>query len=169
MGSSYRLDRITTLVFGIVLAIGMMGCGGGGGTPSPTPTPTPIPTPTPTPTPAPTISSVSPSSVTAGGPAFVLTVNGSNYVSSSVVQFNGSPRSTVQLSATQVQGTITAADIAAGAQNTIIVANPAGQGGASGGFGLTVNNPVPAISSVNPAALAAGGAGFTMTVTGSNF
>jgi len=66
--------------------------------------------------------------VTAGGPAFVLTVNGSNYVSSSVVQFNGSPRSTVQLSATQVQGTITAADIAAGAQNTITVANPAGQG-----------------------------------------
>ena len=169
MGSSYRLDRITTLVFGIVLAIGMVGCGGGGGTPSPTPTPTPIPTPTPTPTPAPTISSVSPSSVTAGGPAFVLTVNGSNFVSSSVVQFNGSPRSTVQVSATQVQGTITAADIAAGAQNTITVANPAGQGGASGGFGLTVNNPVPAISSVNPAALAAGGAGFTITVTGSNF
>src|SRR4030095_11897648 len=45
-------------------------------------------------TPAPGLTTLSPSSGTAGGPAFTLTVNGSNFVSGSVVQGNGTPRTT---------------------------------------------------------------------------
>jgi sugar lactone lactonase YvrE len=107
--------------------------------------------------------------VTAGSPGFLLTVNGANFVSSSVVQWNGGARATTVVSATQLQATITSADVAVGANNTVTVANPAGLGGVSAGFGLTVNNPVPAISKLSPAALAAGGPAFTLTVTGSNF
>ena len=62
--------------------------------------------------PPPTISSLSPASATAGGPAFTLTVNGSNFVSGSVVQWNGSNRTTTFVSATQLTAAITAADIA---------------------------------------------------------
>ena len=40
--------------------------------------------------PVPSITSLNPSSATAGGPAFTLTVNGSGFISSSVVNFNGS-------------------------------------------------------------------------------
>src|SRR5438309_8922 len=78
-------------------------------TPSPTPTPTPAPTPSPTPTPTPTptpipnnpkpnLSSLSPRSATVGNPGFTLTVNGSNFISSSVVRWNGSNRPTTFIS-----------------------------------------------------------------------
>jgi len=112
---------------------------------------------------------VSPNVVAAGGPGFTLTVNGANFIASSVVQWNGSARATAVVSSTQLQGSIMATDIAAGANNMVTVANPAGQGGVSAGFALTVNNPVPALSGVSPTALAAGGPAFTLTVTGSNF
>jgi hypothetical protein len=44
---------------------------------------------------APAITSLSPLSTNAGGPAFSLTVNGTNFVSSSVVNWNGSARDTI--------------------------------------------------------------------------
>src|SRR6476646_8650242 len=81
----------------VIIAIILVGCGGGGPTPSPTPTPAPPPT----------ITSVSPNSVTAGGPGFVLTVNGANFLSSSVVQWNGNARLTTVVSPTQLQASIT--------------------------------------------------------------
>src|SRR5262249_40440702 len=123
----------------------------------------------PTPTPAPAISSVSPTSTTAGSAGFTLTVNGSNFLSASVVQWNGNARATTFVSSAQLQAGITAADIAGGANNNVTVANPAGQGGVSTSFGFTVNNPLPAITKLNPAVLPAGGTGFTLTVSGSNF
>ena len=44
--------------------------------------------------PAPTLSSVSPSSATAGGSAFTLTLTGTNFINGSVVRWNGSNRTT---------------------------------------------------------------------------
>src|SRR5215467_14096007 len=167
MHTYYRWLKIAGLALGLVATLALIGCGGGGPVPGPTPTPTPVPTPTPTP--APTITSLNPSTVTAGGPAFTLSVSGANYISSSVVQLNGSPRATTFVSPTQLQGAITSADIASGALDTVTVANPQGQGGVSSGFTLTANNPVPSISTLNPSALAAGAPAFTLTVTGSNF
>src|SRR5205823_6309324 len=41
-----------------------------------------------------TVSSLSPSCATAGGPQFTLTVNGTNFVSGSTVNWNGSPLTT---------------------------------------------------------------------------
>src|SRR6476660_3070153 len=158
MRVSGRQAKIVSLVWGLFLVALLAGCGGGG-----------TPNPTPTPAPPPAITSVSPTAVTAGGPSFLLTVNGANFVSSSVVQWNGGARATTVVSPTQLQATITSVDMAAGASNTVTVANPAGLGGVSAGFGLTVNNPVPAISKLSPAALAACGPAFTLTVTGSNF
>src|SRR5581483_4208367 len=145
----------------LISALLLAGCGGGGGSASPTPTPTPVLPPS--------ITSVSPSSVTAGGPAFTLTVNGANFVPGSVVQWNGSARPTTIVSTAQLQVSITSADIAVGAANTVTVVNPTGQGGAPTAFSITVNNPVPVVASLNPAALAAGASAFTLTVTGSNF
>jgi len=53
--------------------------------------------------PAPTITSLAPASGTAGGAAFTLTVNGTGFVSgSSVVNWNGSGRTTTFVSATQL-------------------------------------------------------------------
>src|ERR1035438_5282682 len=57
-----------------------------------------------------TITSISPTSALAGGPGFTLTVTGSGYIATSVVQVNGNNRPTVFVSALQLTATIFASD-----------------------------------------------------------
>jgi len=119
--------------------------------------------------PVPSVSSISPSNAIAGGAAFTLTVNGTNFVSASVVQVNGSSRTTTFVSATQLTASVPASDIAAAGTLSVTVVNPAPGGGTSAASTFTVNNPVPAISSLSPNNATAGGAAFTLTVNGTNF
>ncbi|MCS6881536.1 MAG: IPT/TIG domain-containing protein [Chloroflexaceae bacterium] len=121
--------------------------------------------------PAPAITSLSPASATAGGPAFTLTVTGSNFVNGAVVRWNDTDRPTTFVSATQLTAQIPASDIAAAGTASITVVNPAPGGGTSNSVTFTINasNPVPAITSLSPATVTAGGPAFTLTVTGSNF
>ncbi len=119
--------------------------------------------------PAPTITSLSPTNATAGGAAFTLTVNGTGFVSGSVVKFNGASKTTTFVNATQVTAAITAPDIAAAGTFNVTVTNPAPGGGTSGTSPFTVNNPVPAITSLSPTSALAGSAAFTLTVNGTNF
>ena len=74
---------------------------------------------------APTLTFLSPSSALAGGPAFPLTVNGSNFVNGSVVRWNAEQdRTTTFVSATQLTATIAAADIAAAGSASVTVRKP---------------------------------------------
>ena len=93
--------------------------------------------------PVPTISAISPTSTTAGGSNFTLTVTGTNFVSNSVVNINGSPRATTFASSTQISATILAADIASSGTSSITVTNPTPGGGTSNSLTLTVTVPVP--------------------------
>jgi outer membrane protein assembly factor BamB len=77
------------------------------------------------------VSSVSPTSVAAAGSAFQLTVLGSGFSGSSQVQWNGTPRSTTYVSATELLAQINAADIASTGSASITVSNPAGTGSSS--------------------------------------
>jgi hypothetical protein len=90
------------------------------------------------PNPVPTLTSLAPNSATAGGAAFTLTVNGTNFISSSTVQWNGSNRSTTFVSATQVTAAIPASDIAAAGTAQVTVVNPAPGGGTSNGLTFTI-------------------------------
>ena len=117
---------------------------------------------------APTLTSLSPNSATAGGPAFTLTVNGSNFVSGSVVRWNGANRTTTFVSATQLTAAITAADIAAAGSASVTVQNPGGTVSNALTFTITVSL-TPTLTSLSPGSAAAGGAAFTLTVNGSNF
>jgi hypothetical protein len=119
--------------------------------------------------PVPALTSLSPSTATAGGAAFTLTVNGSNFVSGSVVRVNGSSRTTTFANSTQLTAAISSSDIASPGTLSITVVNAAPGGGTSGALSLTVNNPVPSLSSISPSSVAAGTNGTTLTVTGSNF
>src|ERR1039458_643219 len=76
-----------------------------------------------------TITSISPTSALAGGLGFTLTVTGSGYIATSVVQVNGNNRSTVFVSALQLTATIFASDIATPGVLTITVFNPVRGGG----------------------------------------
>src|SRR5262249_50886051 len=99
--------------------------------------------------PAPILTSISPSTASAGGPAFTLTATGSNFVSGSVVQVNGSNRTTTFVSGTQLTAAIPAGDIASSGSQAIGVINP--DGSTSSTVSLAVNNPSPSLSSISPA------------------
>lgn len=86
----------------------------------------------------PTITSLAPSFAAAGGPAFTLTVNGANFVSGSVVRWNGNGRATTVVSATKLTAAISAADIASPGTASITVANPAPGGGVSNAVSFRV-------------------------------
>jgi trimeric autotransporter adhesin len=123
----------------------------------------------PPPNPTPSVTSLSPSSATAGDPAFTLTVNGSSFVSGATVEWNGSARVTTFVSSTQLTAAIPATDIATAGTVQVTVVNPSPGGGTSNMIAFTVNNPVPAISSLSPSSAIANSAAFTLTVNGSSF
>ena len=117
----------------------------------------------------PVVSGVSPANITVGGAAFSLTIDGTGFVSGSLVRLGGGDRTTVFVSTTQLTAQITAADIQATGTFAITVFNPTPGGGTSAAVDLHVNNPVPVLASLSPANKAAGGDAFTLTVTGTDF
>jgi hypothetical protein len=119
--------------------------------------------------PVPGITSLSPTSATAGATSQTLTINGTNFVSTSTVTYNGASHTASFVSATQLTITLSASDQAAASTCAVVVTNPAPGGGASSLVNFTVNNPVPAITSLSPASVTAGAAGQTLTINGTNF
>lgn len=131
----------------------LLGCGGGGSS-------------TTIQNPMPTIASVSPSTAFAGDPAFTLTVTGTNFVTSSIVQWNGSGRTTTFLSSTTLQAAINAADISTASTATVTVTTPAPGGGRSGGANFTIAaTPVVTISPASVIVAAGGQQQFQASVT----
>ena len=83
--------------------------------------------------PAPTITSASPNLIDAGGPYFLITVNGSGFADSAVVNWSGNPLTTTFVSSTQLKAAITP-DLRA----------------YSGKFNLTFTNPGGVVSNAYP-------------------
>jgi len=144
------------LALATALALTLAACGGGGST-------------APTPNPVPTLNSISPSSATAGAAGFSITVNGSNFVSNSVVRWRGENRVTTFVSSTQLTAAITPTDISDGGTAQVTVFNPAPGGGTSTGQTFTVNNPAPTLTSLSPSSAVATGQDFTLHAMGSSF
>src|SRR5262249_23978646 len=124
------------------------------------------------PNPVPILTSLTPNVAAVGGPAFTLTVNGSGFVTSAVVNWNGSARPTAFVSATQLLVQIPAADIASVGSASVPAVTPAPGGGLSNALTFTISaqfNPVPVTPPLNPSPATAGDDPFTLVVTGSNF
>jgi hypothetical protein len=137
----------------------LAGCGGGSGKSSPTPTDNPLPT----------ITSLSPGSGNAGATAQVLTINGTNFLSTSTVSYNSVVHTATFVSSTQLTISLSASDQATGGNYAVTVTNPAPGGGASDAVNFTVNNPTPIITSFSPSAASAGGSPEALSINGSNF
>jgi IPT/TIG domain len=86
----------------------------------------------------PTIAALSPASMTAGSAAFTLTVNGSNFGSQAVVNWNGAARATTFVSGNQVTAAIAAADVATAGSAAVTVINPGTPGTGMYGSGGTL-------------------------------
>ena len=79
-----------------------------------------------------------PDATAPGGPQFTLTVNGTGFVSNSVVNWNGSALATQFVSGSQLTAIVPAADIATASTGWVTVVNPAPGGGTSNVAFLTV-------------------------------
>jgi 6-phosphogluconolactonase (cycloisomerase 2 family) len=124
----------------------------------------------PTPSnPAPTLSAISPTTATAGGPGFTLTATGASFVPGSVVRWAGFARPTTLVSPTELRATLSAGDIGAPGTYEVTVLNPGPGGGLSGGVPFTVTAPAPTLTALSPPSTLAGGPPFVLTVTGSSF
>jgi len=148
-------------IFGIGSLLFLAGCGGGtastagGGNP------------------VPTITTISPSSAVVGTAAgFTLTVNGMNFLATSMVNFGGTTPTTTFVSSTQLTAAIPAAAIASAGTVAVIVTNPAPGGGSSNMMSFAINsetNQIPTISSLDPSCAPVGTQAFTLAVMGTNF
>lgn len=88
---------------------------------------------------SPALSSIAPSSTTAGSPSFTLTANGSNFINGSFINWNGTALTTTFVSSTVLTATVPAANIANAGTATVTVFTPAPGGGTSGGATFTIN------------------------------
>jgi hypothetical protein len=92
--------------------------------------------------PAPALTSISPTSANAGASALTLTVNGSNFVNTSVVNWNGSALTTTYVSATQLTASVSATLLANAGTASVTVVSPAPGGGTTTGATFTINTVV---------------------------
>ena len=119
--------------------------------------------------PQPTLTSLSPASAAAGAAAQTLTLNGTNFLASSTVTYNGVGHTATFVSSTQLTISLSATDQATAGSYAVVVTNPAPGGGASSPLNFAVGNPQPSLSSLSPASAVVGAAAQTLTLNGTNF
>ncbi|PYS47491.1 MAG: hypothetical protein DMG13_27810, partial [Acidobacteria bacterium] len=137
----------------------------------------------PPPNPQPFLGFLFPASIGAitSGAGFVnLTVSGSGFVPSSIVQWNGQDRSThYSGNPTRLDASIPFSDLSQVGEASVTVFNPAPGGGTSFGLVFRITErvpppppptvPAPAITSLQPSTTVAGASSFSFTVFGQNF
>ena len=112
----------------------------------------------------PAITGISPDPIDAGGQAFLLTINGTGFVSASVARLSGSALSTTFVTSTQLRAEITPALRAISGHPSLTVTNP--DGTVSNASPLHIS---PVIGTITPSAAVTGSAALTVTVTGIGF
>ncbi|MGA8212967.1 MAG: IPT/TIG domain-containing protein, partial [Candidatus Sulfotelmatobacter sp.] len=97
----------------------------------------------------PTIAALVPANMTHGMPAFVLTVNGTNFSSNATIYWNGTAETpTSHVSASQLTATIPATDIETAGTAAVTVTNPGTAGGQYGG-GTSAETSAPMTFTIN--------------------
>jgi YVTN family beta-propeller protein len=154
------------VILGIVSLVFLAGCGGGTASTGNS---------TSNLNPTPTITTISPTSALAGGAAFTLTINGTNFVAASMVNLGGAAPTTTFVNSTQLTAAIAAASFASAGTMAVTVTNPAPGGGTSNAINLTITSSSgPTISTLFPSCAPAGeqfvdSVDNQLTVVGTNF
>lgn len=121
----------------------------------------------------PQISGLIPPEVTAGSQSFTLFVSGTQFISTTTVQWNGAAIPTIYDTASgQLLATVSAADVQTAGVAQVTVTSPAPGGGRSLAAAFTIDpaaNNGPTITSLSPSSAALNGSAFTLTVNGTNF
>lgn len=122
----------------ILGTVSLLGCGGGngnsnnggGGSTGPS-------------NPVPVLQAISPNSSQQGAPSFTLSVVGSNFISSSTVQWNGSVLPTTFAGSTLLTADVPASAVAGPGPGAVTVVNPAPGGGTSSSLNFAVPCAIP--------------------------
>ena len=116
----------------------------------------------------PVLAGISPQSGTIGGPAFTMTLNGSNFAAGAMVKITGNADLTpATLTPTSLTVSVPASYIASGASLGVSIFNPAPGGGTSAAATFTISPPAPAIDSATTATGTVG-TPFNYTITASD-
>ncbi len=119
---------------------------------------------------SPTLSGLTPSATIAGTGPLTLTVTGSGFVATCVVDWNGAPLATNCSNTAELTATVPAGDLATAGTGSVTVVCPAPGGGTSTAQTFTINNPAPTLSgNLDPSTAVAGSIGVVLTVTGTGF
>ena len=110
--------------------------------------------------PQPSLTSLSPASGIVGAAAQTLTLNGTNFLASSTVTYNGVGHTATFVSSTQLTISLSATDQATAGSYAVVVTNPAPGGGASSPLNFTVASPIVSLS---PTSLGFGNQAIDMT------
>ncbi len=103
--------------------------------------------------PLPAISTLSPASAVTGNPAQTLTINGSNFLSTSTVTYAGTAHTATFVNAGQLTISLTAGDQATAGSFPVVVTNAAPGGGSSTAVNFVVNKDATTTTITNAAAL----------------
>jgi Protein of unknown function (DUF1573)/Abnormal spindle-like microcephaly-assoc'd, ASPM-SPD-2-Hydin/Beta-propeller repeat len=120
----------------------------------------------------PVLNSISPTSVNEASPSFTLTVNGTGFISTSVIEWNGSALTTSYVSTGQLTATVSSSMLVNNGTAQVNVFNPAPGGGTSAAASFTIATAIPAVtlsaSSLDFGNLAQGAMSTAQTVTLTN-
>jgi len=133
----------------------LVGCSGGGH----------LSTPPPAPSPVPTLTSIAPATAAPGAGAFTLTANGTNFGGSSFVYWNGSPRPTAFISATQLSAQISATDIMSGGSASVTVVTSPPGGGTSAALNFVITAVNASVQQTAPGASGSASAHYQLVAT----
>ncbi len=115
-----------------------------------------------------TLTSISPNSAVAGSGNTTITLTGTNFLPTSVAQFNGTAIATTYVSPTQLTAVIPAASLTTAGTDPVTVVTPNEAATAAQTFTVTAA-PAPTLTGVSPASAPAGSGATTVTLTGTNF
>jgi len=112
---------------------------------------------------------VAPASATVGSAAVPITLDGSGFLATTQVLFNGVSITKAFVSATQLTATVPATSLTAAGEFPITVQNPPPGGGLSAPVVFRVQYAAPVLTAVAPTVVGVGAAATVVTVTGSSF
>jgi RHS repeat-associated protein len=117
------------------------------------------------PNPIPVINSISPDAILRGSQATKVMIEGSGFITTSTVsnfQVNFIDNHHLQIELSESL-------LANAGTYEIVVTNPAPSGGSSNAVDLKINNPIPALTALNPAETTAGTLGLPLNILGTGF
>lgn len=112
---------------------------------------------------------INPSAAFVGSAALTMTVNGTGFVSSSAVLFNGTALATTYVSSIKLTAQVPANKMTAAGDFPIAVQNQPPGGGVSAPVVFKVQYPTPSVTTVSPSTIAAGSSPTEIQVTGVGF